>query len=328
MKEKKFETLLFSSIGVAVMFVIVVAVNLISSALKTRVDLTKEKAFTLSPGTRAILGKLDSPVEVRFYYSQSETRVPSQNKTYAKRVEDLLAEFKQAAHGHLEIKKLDPQPDSEAEDLANLDGVEGQMTETGEKTYLGLAVSLDPHKVAIPILSPARDRLLEYDLARAISQVFSTNKPVIGVMTPLPVFGQPMNPMMMRMGQQGQDPWVFISELKKDYEVKQVPMETEKIDDDIKVLMVIHPKEIKDSAQYAIDQFVMRGGKLIACLDSLCLGDMQRQNPMMPMPGGPSNLDKLLKAWGVSFDTTKVAADMNFARKLMTRGNQARRSPA
>ncbi len=323
MKEKKFETLLFSSIGVAVMFVIVVAVNLISSALKTRVDLTKEKAFTLSPGTRAILGKLDSPVEVRFYYSQSETRVPSQNKTYAKRVEDLLAEFKQAAHGHLEIKKLDPQPDSEAEDLANLDGVEGQMTETGEKTYLGLAVSLDPHKVAIPILSPARDRLLEYDLARAISQVFSTNKPVIGVMTPLPVFGQPMNPMMMRMGQQGQDPWVFISELKKDYEVKQVPMETEKIDDDIKVLMVIHPKEIKDSAQYAIDQFVMRGGKLIACLDSLCLGDMQRQNPMMPMPGGPSNLDKLLKAWGVSFDTTKVAADMNFARKLMTRGNQA-----
>src|SRR6266545_1681172 len=323
MKEKKFETLLFSSIGVAVMFVIVVAVNLISSALKTRVDLTKEKAFTLSPGTRAILGKLDSPVEVRFYYSQSETRVPSQNKTYAKRVEDLLGEFRQAARGNLEIKKLDPQPDSEAEDLANLDGVEGQPTETGEKMYLGVAISLDPHKVAIPLLSPARDRLLEYDLARAISQVFSTNKPVIGVMTPLPVFGQPMNPMMMRMGQQGQDPWVFISELKKDYEVKQVPMETEKIDDDIKVLMVIHPKEIKDSAQYAIDQFVMRGGKLIACLDSLCLGDMQRQNPMMPMPGGPSNLDKLLKAWGVSFDTTKVAADMNFARKLMTRGNQA-----
>src|ERR1051325_11440993 len=102
MKEKKFETLLFSGIGVAVMFVIAVAVNLIGSSLKTRGDLTKEKAFTLSPGTRAILGKLDSPVEVRFYYSQSEARVPSQFKTYAKRVEDLLSEFKQAAHGHLE----------------------------------------------------------------------------------------------------------------------------------------------------------------------------------------------------------------------------------
>ncbi len=324
MKEKKFETLLFSTIGVAVMFIIVLAVNLIGSGLKTRLDLTKEKAFTLSPGTRAILGKLDSPVEVRFYYSQSEARVPSQIKTYAKRVEDLLAEFKQAARGNLEIKKLDPQPDSEAEDLANLDGVEGQVTETGEKTYLGLAISLDPRKVALPFLSPGRDRLLEYDLARAISQVLSTNKPVIGVMTPLQVFGLQMPPQMrMQMGGQNQDPWVFISELKKDYEVKQVPMDTDKIDDEIKVLMVVHPKEMKDSAQYAIDQFIMRGGKLIACLDPLCLADANRQNPMMPMPGGPSNLDKLLKAWGVAFDTTKVAADMSFARKLITRGNQA-----
>ncbi len=324
MKEKKFETLLFSTIGVAVMFIIVLAVNLIGSGLKTRLDLTKEKAFTLSPGTRAILGKLDSPVEVRFYYSQSEARVPSQIKTYAKRVEDLLAEFKQAARGNLEIKKLDPQPDSEAEDLANLDGVEGQVTETGEKTYLGLAISLDPRKVALPFLSPGRDRLLEYDLARAISQVLSTNKPVIGVMTPLQVFGLQMPPQMrMQMGGQNQDPWVFISELKKDYEVKQVPMDTDKIDDEIKVLMVVHPKEMKDSAQYAIDQFIMRGGKLIACLDPLCLADANRQNPMMPMPGGPSNLDKLLKTWGVAFDTTKVAADMSFARKLITRGNQA-----
>ena len=324
MKEKKFETLLFSTIGVAVMFIIVLAVNLIGSGLKTRLDLTKEKAFTLSPGTRAILGKLDSPVEVRFYYSQSEARVPSQFKTYAKRVEDLLAEFKQAARGNLEIKKLDPQPDSEAEDLANLDGVEGQMTETGEKAYLGLAISLDPRKVALPFLSPGRDRLLEYDLARAISQVLSTNKPVIGVMTPLQVFGLQMPPQMrMQMGGQNQDPWVFISELKKDYEVKQVPMDTDKIDDEIKVLMVVHPKEMKDSAQYAIDQFIMRGGKLIACLDPLCLADANRQNPMMPMPGGPSNLDKLLKTWGVAFDTTKVAADMSFARKLITRGNQA-----
>jgi ABC-type uncharacterized transport system involved in gliding motility auxiliary subunit len=259
--------------------------------------LTKEKSFTLSPGTRAVLTRLDSPVELRFYYSQSESRVPSQFKTYAKRVEDLLSEFKQAAHGNLEIKKLDPQPDSEAEDLANLDGVEGQMIETGEKVYLGLAISLDPHKVALPFLSPARDRLLEYDLIRAISQVMSTNKPVIGIMTALPIFGQPMNPMMMRMGQQGgQEPWVFVSELKKDYEVKQLQPDVDKIDDDIKVLMVIHPKDLKDTTQYAIDQFIMRGGKLIACLDPMSLSDVNRQNPMMPMPGGGSNLDKLLKA--------------------------------
>ncbi len=320
MKEKKLETLVFSTVGVVVMFVIVVAVNLIASALKTRVDLTEGKIYTLSPGTKAILKKIDAPVEVRFYYSQGQSRIPSQYKAYAKQVEDLLNEFRQYAGGNLEIKKLDPEPDSEAEDLANLDGVEGQMVETGDKFYLGIAISLDPQKVALPFLPPNRERLLEYDLARAISQVLSTNKPVIGVMTPLPVFGMQMPPQMrMQMGGQNQDPWAFISELKRDFEVKQVAMETDKIDDDIKVLMVVHPKDIKDAALYAIDQFVMRGGKLIACLDPMCLADVQKQNPMMPMPGAPSNLEKLLKTWGITFDTTKVAADMNFAKQLMVR---------
>ncbi len=320
MKEKKLETLVFSTVGVVVMFIIVVAVNLIASALKTRVDLTEGKIYTLSPGTKAILKKIDAPVEVRFYYSQGQSRIPSQYKAYAKQVEDLLNEFRQYAGGNLEVKKLDPEPDSEAEDLANLDGVEGQMVETGDKFYLGIAISLDPQKVALPFLPPNRERLLEYDLARAISQVLSTNKPVIGVMTPLPVFGMQMPPQMrMQMGGQNQEPWAFISELKRDFEVKQVAMEADKIDDDIKVLMVVHPKDIKDAALFAIDQFVMRGGKLIACLDPMCLADVQKQNPMMPMPGAPSNLEKLLKTWGITFDTTKVAADMNFAKQLMVR---------
>jgi len=320
MKEKKLDTLLYSTIGVIVMFVIVVAINLIASAMNTRVDLTENKVYTLSEGTKAILKKIDAPVEVRFYYSQSEQRMPSQFKTYAKRVEDLLSEFRQHAGGNLEIKKLDPQPDSEAEDLANLDGVEGQMIETGEKIYLGVAISLDPQKVALPFLPPNRERLLEYDLARALSQVLSTNKPIVGVMTPLQVFGMSLPPQMrMQMGGQNQEPWVFLSELKRDFEVKQVQMDAEKIDDDIKVLLVIHPKEIKDTALYAIDQFIMRGGKLIACLDPMCLADANRQNPMMPMPGGASNLEKLLKAWGLTFETTKVVADMSSARQLMVR---------
>ncbi|MEY2410764.1 MAG: gliding motility-associatede transport system auxiliary component, partial [Verrucomicrobiota bacterium] len=201
MKQKKTETLLYSAVGVAVMFVIVIAVNLITSAFKVRADLTQERLYTLTPGTKAILKKIDSPVEIRFYYSQGESRKPGNLENYARAVEDLLGELRQASGGKIQVKKFDPEPDSEAEDLANLDGVEGQMLQTGEKFYLGLCVSLDPLKAAIPFLTPDRERLLEYDLARAISQVLSTNKPVIGVMTALPVFGQPMNPMMMRMGQ-------------------------------------------------------------------------------------------------------------------------------
>ncbi len=328
MKNKKLETLLYSAIGVAVMFVIILAVNAIVGTFRARIDMTQDKLHTLDPGTKAILKKLDSPVEIRFYCSRSETRMPSFLKTYATHVEDLLGDIKQASKGKIEIKRLDPKPDSEAEDMANLDGIEAQPIQmTGEQFYLGLAISLDPVKVALPILTPDREKLLEYDIARAIAQVISTVKPVVGVMTALPMFGMPANPMMARMGQQpqGQDPWVFLGELKRDFDVRQIPMETEKIDDDVKVLLVVHPKDIKDTAQYAIDQFVLRGGKLVAFVDPMCLADMERQqqNPMMGMmPSGSSNLDKLFKAWGLTFDTSKVVADMNYARQLPSRSGQ------
>jgi ABC-type uncharacterized transport system involved in gliding motility auxiliary subunit len=320
MKPKKIETLLYSALGVVVMFIVVVAVNLIASAVKTRADLTEGKLYTLSDGTKAILKKIDSPVEVRFYFSQSETRVPSQIRTYAAEVEDLLEEFRDASGGKIRVRKIDPKPDSDAEEAAQADGIEGQPTGPfGESFYFGLVVSLDPEKVPVT-LQLERERLLEYDIARALGQVISTNKPLVGVMTPLPMFGQPMNPMMMRMGQQGQRPWVFIQELKRDYTVRQVPMDVEKIDDDIQVLVVAHPKNITDKAQFAIDQFVLRGGKLLALLDAMGFLDREQQQPNNPlagmMPGAGSSLPKLLSAWGVTFDTTKVVADLSFTKKL------------
>jgi len=322
MKQKKTETLLYSAVGVAVMFVVVVAINLIGNAVKMRADLTEGKLYTLSPGTKAILKKVDSPVEVRFYFSQSETRVPSQIRTYAAEVEDLLEEFRDASGGKIRVRKIDPKPDSDAEEAAQADGIEGQPAgPLGENFYFGLVVSLDPEKVPV-ILQLERERLLEYDIARAVGQVISTNKPLVGVMTALPMFGQPANPMMQRMGQPGggQRPWVFIQELKRDYTVRQVPMDAEKIDDDIQVLIVAHPKNITEKAQFAIDQFVLRGGKLLALLDAMGFLDREQQQPNNPlagmMPGAGSTLPKLLAAWGVTFDTTKVVADLSFTKKL------------
>jgi ABC-type uncharacterized transport system involved in gliding motility auxiliary subunit len=321
MKQKKFETLLYSAIGVAVMFIVIIAVNLIANAAKARLDLTEDKLYTLSPGTKAILKKLDSPVEVRFYFSQSEARVPSQVRTYANEVEDLLEEFRQASNGKIRIRKIDPKPDSDAEEAAQADGIEPQQTGplSGEQFYFGLALSLDPEKVSLP-LDPSRERLLEYDLARALGTVISTNKPVVGVMTALPMFGMPSNPMMARMGQRGQRPWVFIQELKRDYAVKQLQMDVDKIDDDIQVLIVAHPKNITDKAQFAIDQFVLRGGKLLALLDAQCFIDRDQSQPNNPlasmMPGGGSTLPKLLQAWGVAFESTKVVGDLGFTREI------------
>ena len=313
MKNKGLETWLYSSLGVVAMFVIIVIVNALASGAKTRIDLTAEHAYTLSAGTRKILSKLDTPIQIRFYCTRGDTRMPVMLKTYAQRVEDLLGEFRQASKGQIEIQKLDPVPDSEAEDSARLDGIEGQARMDGEPIYLGVSISMLDQKQALPFLTPERERLLEYDLARAISRVMSAEKPVIGVMSPLPYGGQPTNPMMMRMGQSGQQPWALISEIKRDFTVKDVPMAAEEIPADVKVLILLHPKGLSDASQYAVDQFVLRGGKLIAFLDPQGVLDRSSAgNPMGMSMGSRSSMDKLMGAWGITFDSSKVVADLDF----------------
>ncbi len=321
MQKKSLQTFFYSIGGVIAMALILVAANFILAGMRQRVDLTQEKAYTLSAGTRAVLAKLEAPVKIRFYYSQSAAGSPQTTgiKTYAKQVEDLLTEYKQVAGGKILLEKYDPKPDSDAEDSARLDGVTGAQLPGGDPFYLGIAVSMLDTKEVIPFCQPNREKLLEYDITRAITRVAHPEKPVIGVMSALPVFGGGGNPMMMmQMGQRPQPAWALIGELRKDFTVKNVPMTADKIDDDIKVLMVIHPKEISDPAQYALDQFVLRGGKLVAFLDANSLVDNQNQrNPMMgQMGGGGSSLDKLLKAWGVTFENSKVVADLNFKMVL------------
>jgi ABC-type uncharacterized transport system involved in gliding motility auxiliary subunit len=240
---------------------------------------------------------------------------------YAQRVEDLLGEYRQAAKGQIEIQRLNPEPDSDAEDSARLDGVEPQTLRGGERIYLGLSVGMLDQRQAIPFLTPDRERLLEYDISRAIARVMTTDKPVVGVMSALPIMGQ-LNPMMMQRGQEAQ-PWAFIAELQRDFNVKEVEMTADKIPDDIKLLVVIHPKAITDSAQYALDQFVLRGGKLVAFVDPLCALDRSApQTGMMPPPSS-STLDKLFKAWGLTFDGAKVVADMEHVAQLQQGPNAA-----
>ena len=331
MQKKSLETILYSTAGVVVMLVILIAVNFIAGTARARLDMTQEKAYTLSAGTRAILKKLDTPVTIRFYCTQSESATPETVflKGYARKVEDLLAEYKQAAGGKLKVEKYDPQPDSDAEDSARLDGLEAQPLPGADRFYLGLAVKCADEVQSIPFLAPNRERLLEYDLDRAIVRTESTEKPIIGLMSPLPVFGMPSNPMMQQMGQQGSQPWTIVTELKNDFEVKRVAMDVDKIDDDIKLLLVIAPKDISDKAQYAIDQFIMRGGKLLAFLDAQCLADNRQPNQMMPnMGGGGSSLDTLLKAWGIQFDSAKVVADLKNKMQLRGRNGEPQEAPA
>jgi gliding motility-associatede transport system auxiliary component len=305
---KRTENFLYSSGGLVATFVIIVLVNLVAGAPRARIDLTQGKLYTLSEGTRSVLAKLEAPVKIRLYFSQG-AEVPLPIKAYGRRVEDMLAEFRQAGRGKVLLEKLDPEPDSEAEDSAALEGVEAQVDGAGDKFYLGASVSYADQKIALPALALDREPLLEYDLTRAIARAAATAKPVVGVMSALPVFGMPPSQFT---GGQPMEPQVFIGELRRDYTVKRVSLDAERIDDDIKVLLVIHPRGIGEKGQYALDQFVLRGGKLIAFLDPNAYFDQMGQMGGMGGGGTPSSLDKLLKAWGLAFDTGKVVLDMRY----------------
>ena len=307
---KKYETLVYSAVGLAALFLVLVAANYLISLQPLKLDLTEGRVQTLSEGTKRILRGLDAPVKLKLYVSRDEQAMPVQMRNFAQRVDDLIAEFKSVAGGKLIVEKFDPRPDGEYEDQAQLDGIEPQQLFSGEQFYLGLAVSQLDRKQSIPAISPQRERLLEYDIVRAIARVGSAERPAIGLMSALPVLGERFNPMT----RQSSEPWVLASELKRDFNVKAVPLLSQSIDPDIKVLLVIHPRDLPESTEYALDQFVLRGGKLIAFVDPLAYFD-QQQGPMPGMGGGgtSSSLPTLFKAWGVQMNPGKVLADVVFA---------------
>jgi len=312
MNKKTLEHLLYSTGGLVALVAVLIAANFILGAFNLRADLTEGDVYTLSPGTRQVLGKLEAPVRLRLYYSQGSEAVPVGLKTFAKRVEDLLNEYKSAGRGKVIVEKFNPEPDSDAEDSAQLDGIEGQLTNAGEKFYLGLSISFLDQKAAIPVLAPDRERLLEYDITRGIAQVGETKKPVVGVMSALPVMGRSLDPIRK---QQPSEPWVLVQELKKIFDVREVRLDAPKIDDAIKVLLVIHPRNLSEDTEYAIDQFVLRGGKLVAFVDPYAYFDQQPdlQNPFGGAQAGQSMFYNLFKAWGVDVDMGKVIADLSFA---------------
>src|SRR3954462_6953542 len=307
MKLKKYDQLIYSVVGLAALVLVLVAVNFLVSRVPARIDLTEGNLYTLSPGTRKILRGLQSPVKVKLYISQSES-VPVQLRGFAQRVEDTVREFKQAAGSNLVVERYNPKPDSEEEDAAQLDGIEPQQLYTGEQFYLGVSVSQLERKQAIPAISPQRERLLEYDLIRAIARVGNPERPKIGLMAGLPVLGEKFNPFT----RQSSEPWVLANELKRDFDLKEVPISAKEIDKDINVLLLIHPRDAQPQTEYALDQFVLRGGKLIAFVDPYAYFD---QNPTMPgVPAEPSSstLPTLFKAWGLTMDPGKVISDVVF----------------
>ena len=304
---KKYEHLVYSAVGLVALGLLLVAVNFFIARAPLRVDLTEGNLYTLSEGTRKVLRNLQAPVKLKLYSSQGES-VPVPLRGFAQRVDDLVREFAAASNGNLRIERYNPRPDSEEEDAAQLDGIEPQQLMSGEQFYLGIAVSQLERKQLIAAVTPQRERLLEYDLVRAIARVGSSARPTIGLMAGLPVSGEKFNPFT----RQSSDPWVLSNELKREFDVKELPISAREIDKDIGVLLLIHPRDAQPELEYALDQFVLRGGKLIAFVDPYAYFDQAPQMPGVPAQPSSSTLPLLFKAWGVQMDPGKVISDVVF----------------
>ena len=305
------------SLAVLLSVIVLFLVNWLGGLEFARVDLTQGRVYTLSPGTKEILKNLDSPVTVRFYLSQSDDSMPLPLKGYARRVEDLLTEFKAASKGKLVIEKLDPQPDSDAEDAAVLDGVQAQSLTGGDRFYFGLAVKRGEKKSTISSIVMQRERLLEYDIVRAITRSADAKKPKIGILSSMPVFGSPGFAMM---GMPPSPKQTFVSELERDFDVQRISTDVKQIDDELKVLLIVHPKGLSESTEFAIDQFILRGGKVIALLDSYAYFDLVPSQQGMQPGGTSSDLERLTKAWGVTLQGNKMIADMKYMTGQGNRG--------
>jgi ABC-type uncharacterized transport system involved in gliding motility auxiliary subunit len=324
-------------IGLVLLAVIVGAANLVISTLPLRKDLTAEKLYTLSDGSRAVLGKLESDVTLKYYFSESSPEMTMTLKDYARQVGNLLSEYARSSNGKLVLEQYDPKPDSDAEEWAQRYGIEPQTVNPfGQSVYFGLVAVCGDREETLSRLSPRTESTLEYDVTRLITRVAWPERPQIGVLSSIPgVLAEQMNPMMMQSGQRPQQGWATLNELKKDYDVRQIDAAAESIDADVKALIVIHPKNLSDKTLFAIDQFVLRGGRLIACVDPFSYMDIvssrQQSNPMMMQMGGqdgPSTLGKLFTAWGVKFDESKLVIDMAASTPLPSGNGQVEENPA
>jgi len=307
--------------GLALAAIILLAVNLIaSSALRdARLDLTKDRLFTISDGTRKALRSIDEPIDVRVYFSKELGKAaPSYAKSF-ERVRTLLEQYRDIARGKLKLTFVDPEPFSDAEDRAVAAGLKGvRLNQEGEMGYFGIVGSNSTDtESTLPFLSTDRERFVEYDVTKLVYTLAHQTKSAIGLIAKLPVDGGPGNPMM---GGRPTPPLLIMEQIREFFEVKQITNAKE-IPSDVGVLMVVQPENLSADEAYAIDQFALSGGKVLAFVDPV--PEMQRQGGMMMMMQGPPNFtefDKLLKAWGVTFDAKNVAADIKRARRVQFGG--------
>jgi ABC-type uncharacterized transport system involved in gliding motility auxiliary subunit len=282
-----------------------------------RIDLTDNQLYTLSDGTKRILEKIDEPINLYFYFSDRATENIPSLRSYANRVRELLEEMEDEADGQIRLNVIDPLPFSEEEDRAaqfRLQGV--QIAASPDTIYMGLAGtnSVGDEEI-IPFFQPDKEEFLEYDIAKLISTLAAPERQAVGLISGVRMSGD-FNPQTQQM----QSPWVIFQQAQQLFDVRDLGVDVESIDDEIGILWIVQPKNLPESTLYAIDQFIMAGGKALIFVDPLAEADPSAAPQGMPagMPphGQSSNLSKLFDAWGLSYTTNDVVADAGLALQI------------
>ena len=312
---------LLTGSGLAIAVVLFFAVNVVSTVAfrSARFDLTEHQIYTLSDGTRNILESIDEPVTLRLYLSKKlATGLPG-IKSYANRVTELLQEYEQAAGGNLHLHVIDPEPFSEEEDRAVGYGLQGVPLDNGNMHfYFGLVgANATDERELIPFFQPDREEFLEYDLTKLIYRLANPKQQVVGLLSTLPLEGGP--PMAFMGGQGGTPPWMIIESIRDVMQITPLDKDVTDIPEEVAVLMVVHPKGLGEPTLYAIDQFVLRGGRALVFVDPHSEADRLPPNPQNPMGmQGPRNSDlgKIFESWGIELVKGKVAGDLPLAKKV------------
>lgn len=296
-----------------VLIVLFVALMLVVNVLfrGARVDLTENNLYTLSPGTKEILANLDEPINLYLYYSDKGTQNLPQLRTYATRVRELIEEMAARSNGQIHLEVIDPLPFSEDEDRAATYGLQAvPVSASGETIFFGLAGTNSTNgQSTIPFFQPEKESFLEYDVTKLIHDLATPKKPVIALVSGLPM-GVGFDPATRQM----RDPWAVQQQLSQSFDVRDLNAAgIQSIAEDITVLVLVHPKELSDDALYAIDQFVLRGGHLMVFVDpdaELDTAGADPQNPQAAMfADHSSNLPRLFKAWGIEYDPQNIVLD-------------------
>jgi len=311
---------LFSGTGLlSVAVSLLIAVGLISAFPSVRIDLTEDELFSLADGTRNIVSDLEEPIELIFFYSESATENQPQIRSYGTRVQELLREIVIASNGNLSLRIVDPEPFSEEEDLATQYGVQPvPVTQGGPGIYFGLvAAQLDNDPAlqvseTMPLIRPDQEQFLEYEFMKLVTRVANPDLQVIGLLTTLDIDGG-FDPMTGQATQQ----WMITDFIRQLYELRRIETEAESIDDDVDILMIVHPEGLSEQTLYAIDQHVMRGGKTLVFLDPTADSMVSRSARGSMIPAGMrSDLPGLLEAWGVDYSPDKVLTDNTLALRV------------